>query len=139
MLDIEFEEHEVAFKNMAMTFDLMGEKALYKTHYALASETEFEAEDWKTFLMDPRVNAKIQEEMRIIEGIKRRALMQDIDTTKSPGKAALVKTMMDKEDKQKAKKKEGPIVIYTYIPLNSEEKHASNTRELTVDPFEVEI
>ena len=140
MLEIEFEEYEAGFIAMAKMFDILGEKALYQTHYELADKIDdYSAEEWRRFLTDPRVAAKLNEEMLLIESIKRRALMQDIDTTKSPGKAALVKTMMDKEEHHKSKKKTGPVFIYGYILPNEEEKHAANITRIETDPFEVEL
>ena len=36
---------------------------------------------------------------------------------------------------QKQNKKEGPIVIYSYIPLNEQQMKASNIEINTEDPF----
>lgn len=127
-MDIIFEEEEVLFRQMQDAFNEI-EDALYKSHYDLAKETSYSATSWKNFLTHPKVADWLAEEMRLVAQTKLRLLLKDIDSdTKSTGLAQLINTIGNQVDGQDDKKDSGPIFVYAFIPLTTQEEHAPNVR-----------
>lgn len=124
MIDIDFKENEELFQQLQEDFNAIGEEALYMTHYELAEATGRSPIDWKHFIMDPRVKAFVNEEMAILEKTKAAVMLKTVDTNKNTGQAQLLNTLLNRT--KGSDKKEGPVFIYTQIPLNSEEKFAEN-------------
>ena len=64
-----------------------------------------------------------------------RILLKDVDTNKNTGQAQLLNTLLNQTKQNN--KKEGPVFIYTQIPLNEAEQHAENVVMVDgIDPFE---
>ena len=62
-------------------------------------------------------------------------MLKDVDTNKNTGQAQLLNTLLNQTKQNN--KKEGPVFIYTQIPLNEAEQHAENVVMVDgIDPFE---
>lgn len=139
MMDIEFHDFEKELSKMQDVFNAIGQDALYMSHYELAdADTEGNTPiDWRTFLTDPRVQDYLEGELYLMQQASVRKMMRDIDQSKSTGQAQLLNTLIQQSDK--AKIKEGPIFIYTYIPLNEQEVHAPDVHIGKIDPFKINV
>ena len=126
IMDIPFKENEKEFIDLQNLFNQIGQEALFMTHYELAERSGESPITWKHFLMDPRVEAFISEEMDMLKRSKVALMLKDVDTNKNTGQAQLLNTLLNQT--KETNKKEGPVFIYTQIPLNSEEQYAENTR-----------
>lgn len=131
-MNIEFDETEKLFKEMQDAWNTI-EDAFFKTHYELSEETTYDALSWRSFLTHPKVTDWLNQEMSVVQQAKLRALMKDLDgNSKSTGLPQLINALSNQVDKT-AKSMDGPIFIYTYVPLNEQEKHAENVRFAEAD------
>ncbi|MCQ2968509.1 MAG: hypothetical protein MJ191_00030 [Clostridium sp.] len=118
-------------------FKALQEKAISMNHYDLARTTSIQdIELWKEFLIDPEVTAYIERESEILTKTELRKLASDVSDSRSVGQAQLINAMSKLADIKTAK--EGPIFIYSYVPLNKNQKQAENVVELEEDIFQVE-
>ena len=124
IMEIAFKDNETQFIDLQDLFNSIGKDALYMTHYELAERTGESPISWKKFLMDPRVSAFIAEEMSMLEKVKAAVMLNTVDTNKNTGQAQLLNTLLNRSKNNE--KKEGPVFIYTQVPLNSQEQHAKN-------------
>ena len=109
-------------------------------HYDLALNTKINDSDiWKTFLLLPEVMEWLEGERAILQRYELAKLTNNVSNSRSVGQAQLINAV-DKINAQNLNKaNSGPIFIYTYIPLNAEQKAAPNTFELTEDIFKDDI
>lgn len=117
-------------------FETLGQKALTMSHYDLAEEVEGTTKDeWRDFLNEADVAEYIKNEMRIISDSIQKRMITDIITggDKSVGRAQIINTL-DKINDEVAKK-DGPIFIYSYVPLDAQQEQAENTIKLNKDIF----
>lgn len=114
-------------------FNELGEDALVFSHYDLAKVTGRPAAIWKMFLQERDVADYITSEFAIIQEAELKKMTKDVSTSRSVGQAQLMTTLSKLSEKED--KKEGPVFIYTYVPLNTEQKQAENVVELDFDPF----
>ena len=117
-------------------FEALGQKALTMSHYDLAEEVEGTTKDeWRDFLNEADVAEYIKNEMRIISDSIQKRMITDIITggDKSVGRAQIINTL-DKINDEVAKK-DGPIFIYSYVPLDAQQEQAENTIKLNRDIF----
>lgn len=123
------------FEEMFDLFKAYGKEALKCNHYDLVVLTKnYTANDWKDFLQEPSVNDYIRKETELLQAAEFRKILFDVsDKDTSVGKAQLINAMMSVSEKQT--NKTGPIVIYTYIQPNTEQKNAENIVRLEKDPF----
>ena len=128
IMDIKFKDEETKFIELQDLFNNIGEQALFMSHYELAEVSGESPIDWKQFLMDPRVVAFIAEEMDMLKKSKVAVMLSQVDTNKNTGQAQLLNTLLNQT--KASDRKEGPVFIYTQIPLNEEEEHASNVSDL---------
>ena len=131
IMDIEFKDNEELYKELEDLFNGIGSEALFLTHYELAERTATSPIDWKNFLMDPRVNAFIAEEMEMLKRSKVAIMLNQVDTNKNTGQSQLLNTLLNQTKAQEIK--EGPVFIYTQVPLNAEEQHAENVVIINAD------
>lgn len=131
IMDIEFKDNEELYKELEDLFNGIGSEALFLTHYELAERTATSPIDWKNFLMDPRVNAFISEEMEMLKRSKVAIMLNQVDTNKNTGQSQLLNTLLNQTKAQEIK--EGPVFIYTQVPLNAEEQHAENVVIINAD------
>ena len=135
MMDIHFKENEDDMIEMQGWINEIGQEALYLNHYELAAKTEISPILWKKFLTDVRVAAFINEELELLKKSKVALMLKDVESNKNTGQAQLLNTLLNQTKHED--KKEGPVFIYTQIPLNEAEQHAENVVMLDgVDPFE---
>lgn len=137
IMSIDFDTHEIEFNQLQTAFNDIGPEALYMTHYDLAQATNYSALMWKSFLTDPRVRDFMDSELVLMQQSSIMKMMRDVDKTKSTGQAQLLNTLIQQTNVNK--KKDGPVFIYTMIPLNAEEQHADNTNISTTDPFKIDV
>lgn len=116
-------------------FKTYGKDALKCNHYDLVGLTHTGTPDeWKIFLQDADVNDYINKETELLQQAEFRKILFDVsDKDTSVGKAQLINAMMSVTEKQT--KKEGPIIIYSYIQPNEEQINAENIQRVTKDPF----
>ena len=124
MMDIKFRADEEMFTELQDLMNGIGQNALYMSHYELAEQTGMSPISWKKFLLDPRVAAFISEEMDLLRRAKVSTMLSTVDTNKNTGQAQLLNTLLNQT--KNTNRKEGPVFIYTHIPLNSQEEHAPN-------------
>lgn len=112
----------------------LGQDAIKANHYTLAASTpESDPNVWKEFLMEPDVNDFINQETALLQQAEFRTILLNSAKDNSAGRAQLINAMLSANQKQT--KKEGPIVIYSYIPLNREQLKAANIEINEKDPF----
>lgn len=110
----------------------LGEEGLYMNHYQLAQHTIInDPLQWKAFLTDPKAVDYISTEMNIIRNAAINDMVHKAPNSNSVGQSQLINALGKLDEK--ATKKEGPIFIYTYVPLNNEQKYAPNVRTLDKD------
>ena len=115
-------------------FKSFGQAALSYTHYDLAALTELkDPSQWKDFLLDPEIADWIASEIKIMQNAEMNKLIQGIGDSSSVGKAQLMQALSKINSETTIK--DGPIFIYTYIPLNSEQAQADNVRIAPTDIF----
>lgn len=117
-------------------FEALGQKALTMSHYDLAEEVEGTTKDeWRDFLNEADVAEYIKNEMRIISDSIQKRMITDIIAggDKSVGRAQIINTL-DKINDEVAKK-DGPIFIYSYVPLDAQQEQAENIIKLDKDIF----
>lgn len=124
IIDIQFKEDETELIALQDQFNTIGQRALFMTHYELSELSGDSPIAWKKFLVDPRVAAFISEEMRLLEQTKAAVMLSTVDTNKNTGQAQLINTLLNRNKVNE--KKEGPVFIYTQVPLNDQEQHARN-------------
>ncbi len=130
------------FEKCKRQFTELGERALYLNHYQLAAETHIrDAIIWKTFLTDPRIADYISSEMNLIRNASINEIIHKAPNSKSVGQAQLINALVKIDEM--AVNKNGPVFIYSYVPLNAEQKFAPNVAlvetERTEEPEEEEI
>lgn len=114
----------------------LGADGLKANHYTLAlSTTVKDPEIWKEFLTQPDVNEYIQQETALLQEAEFRNILLNTARDNSAGRAQLINAMMSVSQKQN--KKEGPIVIYSYVPLNEEQLKSDNYEINDKDIFSV--
>lgn len=121
------EQFWLAFKNL-------GVEALKANHYDLVLKTNIGTPElWKEFLMETDVSEFIQQETAILQDAEFRNILLNTTRENSVGRAQLINAMLSVSNKQQ--KKDGPIIIYSYIPLNEQQLKASNIEINKKDPF----
>lgn len=137
------------FDDCKKQFTELGEKALYLNHYQLALETHIkDAIIWKMFLTDPRIADYISSEMNLIRNASINEIIHKAPNSKSVGQAQLINALVKIDEM--ASNKTGPVFIYSYVPLNDEQKFAPNIaltpiesnleepkEEITLDDIEI--
>ena len=138
------------FEECKRQFTELGERALYLNHYQLAAETHIhDAIIWKVFLTDPRIADYISSEMNLIRNASINEIIHKAPNSKSVGQAQLINALVKIDEA--AANKTGPVFIYSYVPLNEEQKYAPNvalmpfeqaeeqekTEEMTLDGIEI--
>lgn len=120
-------------RNMTIEFKAIGKDALSMNHYDLetASEQGYSAADWAEFLQEPDIRDYIKKEMRVIRESQINRIIQDAGESRSVGQAQLLSTLQKVSDDDK--EADGPVFIYSYVPLNDEQMFAPNIQE--VDRF----
>ena len=125
------------FEECKKQFLTLGERALYMNHYQLAAETRIEDPIlWKMFLIDPRIADYISSEMNIIRTASINEIIQKAPNSKSVGQAQLINALVKIDES--ASNKDGPVFIYSYVPLNEEQKFAPNVMLPNTEVHQIE-
>lgn len=116
-------------------FKALEAKAISMNHYDLARVTSIkDVQLWKQFLTDPEVSAYIDQETQILTQTELRKLASDVSESRSVGQAQLINAMQKLTDNKTTK--EGPVFIYTYVPLSESQMKAPNVQQADHDLFE---
>lgn len=116
-------------------FKALEAKAISMNHYDLARVTnQPDVQLWKQFLTDPEVAAYIDQEAQILTQTELRKLASDVSDSRSVGQAQLINAMSKLTDNKTTK--EGPIFIYTYVPLSDSQAKAANIVKESTDIFD---
>lgn len=119
---------------MLEIFKDLGPDAITLSHYDLAEQTEIrDPEQWKQFLMEPEVKRWIESEVTIMQDTELKRLVKGAAKSKSMGQAQLINAFSKLNEKMDSK--EGPIIIYSFVPLNENQKAASNINILDKNIF----
>lgn len=117
-------------------YKALGVQALKANHYTLALDTkEKDPTIWKEFLMEQDVSDYINQETALLQQAEFRSILLNTARDNSAGRAQLINAMMSVSNKQS--KKDGPIIIYSYIPLNEQQQKAANIEINKKDPFKL--
>lgn len=115
-------------------FKTLGQKGLKANHYDLALQTAItDPAKWKEFLMEQDVNDYVNQETALLQSAEFRKILLNTDRDNSAGRAQLINAMMSVSNRQQ--KKDGPVIIYSYVPLNEQQKKASNITMNDKDVF----
>lgn len=126
---------ELQKEQMWQQFKALEAKAISMNHYDLARITTIkDVQLWKEFLTDPEVSAYIDQESQILTQTELRKLASDVSDSRSVGQAQLINAMSKLTDNKTIK--EGPIFIYTYVPLTEAQEKATNIKKVNEDLFE---
>lgn len=132
---------ETKLQEMFKMFKKAGQDALIMNHYEITEfmKNEFkyikDIQDWKDFLSDPYIQEYIKTEFALIAESNMRKIISTVDEDdKSAGKAQLINAMLS-ATKDNSNKREGNIIIYSYILPNEQQSKATNTQVIRRDPF----
>lgn len=108
------------------------------THYDLAERSPIDdAERWKRFLLDPRIQAWLDEELSIHIKSQVFKMVGQSDANKS---TAMVQTMNSflnfLEKRESDPSQAGPAFVYMFVPLTEAEAFAENVKVLDFNPME---
>lgn len=115
------EQEQEIIELQALYNKLPPEESLFMSHYQLAEALGKTADHWKLFLMHPKVAAFLRQELELFKEHQLKQMIKSAtDNDRSVGAAqminSLTKALNDGENK------EGPIIIYTYVPLTVEQE-----------------
>ena len=115
--------------------ELPADERIYMSHYELTDRTGYgTAQLWKEFLMDKRVSDWLQSETQLLKETQMRKLIKNVnDNERSVGAAQMLNALSKvtaPEDK-----KEGELIVYSFVPVNAREEKAPNVRINTQDLF----
>ena len=120
------------FEECKRQFIDLGESGLWLNHYQLAQETRIKDPIiWKAFLTDPRIADYISSEMALIRNASINEIVHNAPNSRSVGQAQLINALVKIDEA--AANKTGPVFIYSYVPLNYEQKFAPNVQTLEDD------
>ena len=112
----------------------LGAIAFTLNHYELAKETgHADPETWKEFLMEPEIQQYVNTETAIIRNAELNKITSELKGSKSVGQAQLI-SALQKLDSQQTNP-DGPVFIYSYVPLSTDQQHAPNVRVEKKDIF----
>ncbi len=132
-----FEFEDEALMACQDAFNAMApEDRLFMTHYEFAKQTPIrDSSIWKRFLLDTRVSDWINQELTLFKSAQLRKLVKDATKNdRSVGAAQMLNALNKTLENETIK--DGPIFIYSYVPMNARELGAPNTQVLPEDIFE---
>ena len=106
--------------------------AIFMNHYTLAEQTGQSPEDWKRFLQDPQVSTWIAGELELFKEYQLKQMIRNAtDNEKSVGAAQMMNSLT--KAMAEGKKKEGPTIIYTHVPLTPPQKDGSTVQHIELE------
>lgn len=133
MLDMDFKEKEM--NELRDAFNELGSDALFMSHYELEQHTDYNANAWRKFLLNEDVSSYINAELQLLRDTEMKKLMRDVSNKRGQVGTAQLITALDKVGIKTKTKDDGPVFVYTYIPLTASEEQAENVIKLDKDPF----
>ena len=121
-------------ESMWQTFKKYKEDAIVMNHYDFAEKTDYTEDEWLDFLSETDVKDYIDKQLKVIQQAELSKMIKDVASSNSVGQAQLMNALQ-RLSENKTEKKEGPIFIYTYVPLTDAQQEAENIKEETTDPF----
>ena len=122
------------YQQMWEIFKSLKESALIMNHYDLAENTAIkDSQLWKEFLMDADVSEWRKSEFALLQEAELKKMLQGIGKSNSVGKAQLINVLSKLTETNAIK--DGPMFIYTYVPLSPQQAQADNVIILNKDPF----
>ena len=101
------------------------EERLFMNQYDLEKHTGISSELWKEFLSDKQVIDWFRKELQVFKSAQMRKLIKNADNNeRSVGAAQMLNAITKVCEDDDAK--EGDLIIYSYVPLNSREQQAPN-------------
>jgi hypothetical protein len=126
------------FENCWTTIKTLAPQSLSWNHYDLAVKTKInDPQIWKEFLTDENVSEWLEEERKIMQATELAKLTANISSSRSVGQAQLISALDRLQSNKSDQTATGPAFIYTYVPLNNEQKEAPNVQLLQEDIFYV--
>ena len=105
------------------------EEAIFMNHYQLAHATGEPADKWKKFLMEPQVATWLQQELQLYKEYQLKQMIKNAtDNEKSVGAAQMINSLQKLMTEGRVK--EGPIIIYTHVPLTEPQKQGSKIQHI---------
>ncbi len=83
--------------------------------------------------MLPDVSDWVNSELAVLQTSELNKLIQNVSKSNSVGRAQLI-TAINKMQGMSGNR-EGPVFIYTYVPLDDQQEHAPNVRRTSNDVF----
>jgi hypothetical protein len=122
-MNIQFNDDELDYLRDVFN-QLNPEEVIFMNHYKLAESTGINADRWKVFLLHPQVSTFLTQELQLFTEFQMKLMIRDAtDDKRSVGAAqmmnALSKAMQDNHPK------EGPIIVYTHVPLTEDQRLGS--------------
>jgi len=114
-------------------YQSFNDEAATMSHWDLAAATDIDANTWKKFLNETDVIDWVNSELNIVQKTELSKMVRGVNSSRSVGQAQLMSALAKMQGTQETR--EGPTFIYTYVPLNVEQKQAANVRILAEDPF----
>ena len=113
------------FDKLKETFAKLGAEGLALNHYELTEKTGFGTPSiWKEFLMEPEIKQYVSTEAAIIRNADLNKITTDLKGSRSVGQAQLISALTKLEGQNI--NPEGPVFIYSYVPLSEDQKAAPN-------------
>lgn len=135
MIHIDWGDEELQM--MHEFYDKREPSVFYMTHYELAQLDNAPTKNptaWKQFITDPRVSEYISQELRLMQQVEVNKLLKGIATkANNVGVGQTLNALLKMSETSEVK--DGPIFVYSYIPLSEQELNAPSVHILPNDPF----
>lgn len=130
-MNIQFNDPE--FQEMQDMFNSIGaEEAIFMNHYTLAQQTGVAADKWKRFLMHPQVSIWMEQEIQLYKEYQLKQMIRDATANdRSVGAAQMINSLS--KALQEGTQKEGPVIIYTHVPLTEAQRQGTAIQTIEID------
>ena len=116
-------------------FKELGKIAISMSHYDLAENTSLKSPDiWKEFLYEPDVQEYLDTERKLMHNVELNKLIQDVSSSRSVGQAQIINALSKMSEENSHK--EGPVFIYTYVPVTEDQAKLDVVRKEIEDIFD---
>jgi hypothetical protein len=135
MIYIDWDDDE--FQKMHEFYEKNEPTVFFMTHYEIAQLKESPVavpSKWKVYITDPRVSEYISQELKLLQQVEINKLLKGISSkANNVGTGQTLNALIKVAENTGVK--EGPIFVYSYIPLSQEELNAPSVQILPDDPF----
>lgn len=128
-MNFAFDDNELTLCQEAFN-KMPPEDRLFMTHYEFAKQTTIsDSALWKKFLLDSQVSDWINQELTLFKSAQLRKLVKDATKNdRSVGAAQMLNALNKTLENESIK--DGPVFIYSYVPLNERELNVPNAHVL---------